>query len=624
MGKQLQKPLLRRALTVALMTTASFAVCLPQTASATTLMDLLRGRSEKRQEVRPAEVIPPAQLADPEPISKVASPRYYTYKPDAQKAIAITAPETPIAAFGADHDLAVAHLAMSQVRVTATQNVADAVQKYYNNNGALIWVDSNGVAEKAKTAMDALALADTVGLDPADYAVTVPQDLASMGDQARQQALMKFELELSAKMLTYVQDTVRGRIDPNRISGYYDFKRKSVPLEPVLDMLRMSPDVGAYLRGRDPSSPQFLALKAELKKLMEQDQEQQSQTVTINLKGILKPGGSNPELANIIAGVKAYGSDALKTDNALTLTNYTGTPEYTPELVSLVEAYQKEQGLKPDGVVGPATVRTMVGHSDADKIEKLVVAMEELRWLPADLGPRYVLINAAAFEAYYINDRQQQLAMRVVVGGPGHQTYFFQNTIQTVEFNPYWGVPRSIIINEMLPKLRRDPSYLDRLGYEVSYKGRRVRSSQIDWNTTSDVDVRQPPGSDNALGDLKILFPNAHAIYMHDTPAKSFFKRDMRALSHGCVRLSEPRVMAAAVMNTTVGDINQQIASGQNRAVQVPQKFPVYVAYFTAWPDKDGVVRYYDDVYNRDEATRKAFVATSAARAGDAKVAVKN
>lgn len=602
-------------MTVALLTTAAFAVCLPQAAGATTLMDLLRGRSEKRQEVKPAEVIPPAQLADPEPISKVAAPRYYTYKTDPQKLISITPPATPIAAFGADHDFAVAHLAMSQVKVSAPPDVAQAVQNYYNKNGALIWVNGDAIADKAKAAADALAAADTVGLDPADYAVSQPQGLEGLDSDARKQALMKFELELSAKMLTYVQDTVRGRLDPNRISGYHDFKRKPVPLDPVLDLLRASPDVAAYLRGRDPASPQFVALKNELKNLVSADRQQQVQPVSINLQGTLKPGGSSPELPNIIAGVKAYGSDALKIDNALTLTNYAGTTDYTPELVKLMQAYQKERGLKADGVIGPATVRTMVGHSNAEKIEKLVVAMEQLRWLPADLGPRYVFINQPAFQAYYFNDHQQQLAMRVVVGAPGHQTFFFQNMIQTVEFNPYWGVPRSIIVNEMLPKLRQDPSYLDRLGYEVSYKGRRVQSSQINWNTTSDVDVRQPPSSDNALGDLKILFPNAHAIYMHDTPAKSFFKRDMRALSHGCVRLAEPRVMAAAVMNTSVEDINQQIASGQNRAVQVPQKFPVYVAYFTAWPDKDGAVQYYDDVYGRDEATRKAFVATSAARA---------
>lgn len=167
----------------------------------------------------------------------------------------------------------------------------------------------------------------------------------------------------------------------------------------------------------------------------------------------------------------------------------------------------------------------------------------------------------------------------------------------------------------MLPKLRADPSYLDRLGYEVSYGGRKVASSQVDWNTTHAVDVRQPPGGDNALGELKILFPNEHAIYMHDTPSKSYFNRDMRALSHGCVRLSEPRVMAAAVMGTTVEEIGKQIASGQNRAVQVPEKIPVYVSYFTAWPNKDGVIEYFDDVYSRDDFTAKAFKATTDARA---------
>ena len=120
---------------------------------------------------------------------------------------------------------------------------------------------------------------------------------------------------------------------------------------------------------------------------------------------------------------------------------------------------------------------------------------------------------------------------------------------------------------------------------------------------------------DNALGELKILFPNAHAIYMHDTPSKSFFNRDMRALSHGCVRLSDPKAMAAAVLGTTKDDVTAQIATGQNKAIKVPVKIPVYVAYFTAWPNKDGVVQYFDDVYDRDAQTLKALEVTSKARA---------
>ena len=181
--------------------------------------------------------------------------------------------------------------------------------------------------------------------------------------------------------------------------------------------------------------------------------------------------------------------------------------------------------------------------------------------------------------------------------------------------NPYWGVPQSIIINEMLPKLRNDPSYLDRLGYQVEVGGRAVSSSSVNWyGSTNAVSVRQPPSSDNALGELKILFPNAHAIYMHDTPAKSFFQRDMRALSHGCIRLVDPRRMAAAVLGTTVAKVGEQIASGQNRAIQVPSKVPVYVSYFTAWPDKDGKVQFFDDVYDRDSAVMKAFSTTTKAR----------
>jgi murein L,D-transpeptidase YcbB/YkuD len=257
----------------------------------------------------------------------------------------------------------------------------------------------------------------------------------------------------------------------------------------------------------------------------------------------------------------------------------------------------------------------MGGDDSATKMHKIKVAMEQLRWLPKDLGSRYVFINQPAFTAYYHNNNKEEFSMRVVVGSPRNQTFFFQDEIELVEYNPYWGVPRSIIVNEMLPELRADPSYLDRLGYETSINGEQVSSSSIDWNSTDSVDVRQPPGRGNALGQLKIMFPNSHAIYMHDTPQKKFFDRDMRALSHGCVRLSDPKKMAAAVMGVTIEEIESEIATGQNHQVRVPEKFPIYVSYFTAFPNKDGVVEYFDDVYSRDAYMDKAFAATAKARA---------
>ncbi|SMC80772.1 L,D-transpeptidase family protein [Rhizobium sp. RU36D] len=617
----------RKTLAAGLLSAVS-AISLPVgDAGATTLMDLLRGgpAANKTQGASKPLFGGTAQeiegaISDPDPLPKITGPRYYTYKTDALRVIQtakfVAAPAadatvtSSTAAPAADP-----RAAMAGVKVSAPDEIAKAIEDYYGSGRPLIWVQAGEISPKAQAAITALAAVGDVGLDAEDYAVTAP-DLSAITDPAaRDLALMQFELTLSAKVLTYVQDTERGRVDPNKLSGYHDFKRKTVNLKPVLNMLRLSPDVAAYLRTRDPDNTQFLAMKAELVRLRAENVGGEA-PITIAPGTVLKPGKDDPELANVIKAIGRKASDALKVEHSVTLANYAGTPQYTPELVALVEGFQKENGLKPDGVVGQATIRKLVGDTNQEKINKLIVSMEQRRWLPDDLGSRFVFINQPAFQAYYFNEGKQQIAMRVVVGSKSNQTYFFQDQIETVEFNPYWGVPQSIIVNEMLPKLRADPSYLDRLGYEVSHGGRKVASSQVNWNTNPNVDVRQPPGGDNALGELKILFPNSHAIYMHDTPSKSFFQRDMRALSHGCVRLAEPRVMAAAVMGTTVAEIGKQIASGQNRAVSVPQKIPVYVSYFTAWPDEAGGLHFYADVYDRDAHTMKAFAAITSSRSG--------
>jgi L,D-transpeptidase YcbB len=443
----------------------------------------------------------------------------------------------------------------------------------------------------------------------------VPSDTFDRNDMAaRERMLVEFEIQLSAATLTYIADTVRGRIDPNKISGYHDFKRKDVNLTGKLGNIARSHDVAAYLKSQTPSGPEFSALKRELETLEAKTGD--APRIVIAPDTLLKPGISNPELANVVAAIRLKGSDALKVDHALTLSAYQGTPDYTPELVALIEGFQKENGLKPDGIVGKASIRILMGGDTTEsKIDKVRIAMEQARWLPADLGGRYVFINQPAYKVYYHDQGAEQFSMRVVVGSKAHQTFFFEDEIQTVEFNPYWGVPQSIIINEMLPKLRNDPGYLDRLGYQVEFKGRPVSSYDVNWNgSMAGVAVRQPPSSDNALGELKILFPNAHAIYMHDTPSKSFFKKDDRALSHGCVRLADPRRMAAAVLGTTVEDVGKQIAGGRNKGVSVPQRIPVYVAYFTAWPNKDGAVEYFNDVYDRDMYMNRALEATRLAR----------
>ncbi|WP_275782946.1 L,D-transpeptidase family protein [Pararhizobium gei] len=599
-----------------------------QQAEALTLMDYFRKKREpvfeELQEMPRASVPQATVQQKPKALPRVSSPQYYTYKAEPLRRIATekladpvvtgsvtataTMPAIPVSFGGARQFL-------PEVSATATGNVAAAVEAFYQGRDRFIWVEGDAPNAAARAALGVLAQAESVGLDPQDYSVAVP-DLTGNGNDpvARVKALLDFEIRMSAAVLTYVQDTVRGRIDPNKISGYHDFKRKPVNLAGKMTAIALSHDVAAYLKAQSPSSPAFLALQREFQTLQAKTGE--APRIVIAPGTLLKPGIANPELANIIAAVREKGSEALKAEHAATLAAYQGTPDYTPDLVALVEGFQKENGLKPDGVVGKASIRILTGgDTTQSKIEKLRVAMEQARWLPADLGDRYVFINQPAFMVYYHEQGAEQFSMRVVVGSKSNQTYFFEDEIQTVEFNPYWGVPQSIIINEMLPKLRRDPGYLDRLGYQVEVGGRPVSSYDVNWGgSTKGVAVRQPPSSDNALGELKILFPNSHAIYMHDTPSKSFFKKDQRALSHGCVRLADPRRMAAAVLGTTVEDVAKQIADGRNKGVSVKEKIPVYVAYFTAWPNKDGVIEYFDDVYERDMYMGRAFEATRAAR----------
>ncbi|MFD1326883.1 L,D-transpeptidase family protein [Mycoplana ramosa] len=623
----------KSAALTALLVTCAFVVvdAAPARAEAPNLLQLLFGK-RKKQEAAPVPMVEAGFQAMPmvkgvakpaAALPRVTGPSYYTYKAEALKPVEMFKLADPVVTGSIDDDRTPLiqrspegeiRRELASVKALAPVESGKAVETFYSQNADLIWVSGSQISDRARAALAVLADAESVGLDAQDYTVDVPSAVFDNADMvARYQELAEFEVNLSAAVATYILDTVRGRINPNRISGYHDFVRKEVNLAAALKNVSRSPDVAAYLRSRAPSGRHFQALAAELKALRAESEA--ADPVVIAAGTLLKPGESNPELANIVKGVVRHGSESLKTEHATTIAAYRDTPEYTPELAALVEAFQKDQGLKPDGVVGQATIRRLTGGDNiADKIFKVQVAMEQARWLPAELGARYVFINQPAYMAYYHDKNDEQFSMRVVVGSKANQTYFFQDEIQTVEFNPYWGVPQSIIINEMLPKLRSDPSYLDRLGYEVEVNGRPVSSTQIDWSSTKGVAVRQPPGDDNALGDLKILFPNAHAIYMHDTPSKSYFKKDMRALSHGCVRLAEPRLMAAAVLGTTVDDVAAQIKKGRNKAVSVPQKIPVYVSYFTAWPNKDGKVEFFDDIYGRDAYMRKAMDATRAAR----------
>ncbi|MTI45692.1 murein L,D-transpeptidase YcbB/YkuD [Roseibium hamelinense] len=580
---------------------------------------------------------------------KVSAPKYYTYKPDAWQTVSLkglsevktasvaqSAEGTPDSGIGAVTEPAApvvltpfdkARPALKTMTLKALPEVGEALNAFYREHPNFLWIEGDDVSPKALQAIMTLADAGKFGLNPDDYKVSMP-DFGAAAENAlvtaaeaevtaRQVALMQFEMELSAAVATYILDGTRGRVDPNRLSGYHDLPRHDVDLVAAFEDLSKSSYVQTDIVSHQPQSTHFKALVTELAALRAADEE--TEVIEIAPGTFLKAGRSSPEVKNIVAAIRKNGSEALKAEHSDTLSAYVDGEDYTPELVALVKAYQKEQDLTPDGIVGKNTIRALVGVTNAAKIAKVELAMERSRWLPEELGARKVFINQPAYTVTYTNPGEQALSMRVVVGKKSNQTNFFYDEIEVVEYNPYWGVPYSIIVNEMIPKLVNDPTYLDRSGYEVTTpSGRQVSSASVNWYAVASkqqsVNVRQYPGRSNALGEVKILFPNRHHIYMHDTPHKRLFQKDARAFSHGCVRLEDPKAMAAAVLGKSKDYVTGQIAQGQNRQEKVEGNIPVYVSYFTAWPEADGTIGYFADVYDRDRHLLKALEKTEKTR----------
>lgn len=609
-----------------------------QQASAQYLFDTLFGGGLKKQKPIARNEFPPAPPArKPVAAPRISAPSYFTYKADpiarvdfspllkgaaSSSASAETTGSVivPVAfalpGEGAGFTEGLAGLA--SLDLMAEKDIAAALNAHYKANPAYLWVDGDAVSARAEEAIRVLGDAGSYGLSPADYAVSVPSAAELSGDpSARQGALMRFEMALSARVLRYVHDATNGRIDPNRISGYHDLPQKPIDNAAVLGELGKGGDVTALLLSGHPKGKEYQALRVELEALKASEEN----AIVVDPKLLLKPGETSAELPKLLHLIARDLDDELGGEFGETLYRLGSSELYVPELVPAIEAVQKRAGLKADGVIGPRTVAALAGTSKAERLEKVTLALEQMRWLPAELGDTRVFINQPAFMASYMENGVETLSMRVVVGARATQTTFFYDTIEQVDYNPYWGVPQSIIVNEMLPRLRRDPGYLDRAGYEVTdAKGRRIPSAAVDWGSYGSkvpYNVRQTPSEDNALGELKILFPNKHAIYMHDTPSKSFFQRDMRALSHGCVRLQNPRAMAAAVLGKSLDYVAGKLAEGHS-SEKVERKIPVYLAYFTAWPNADGKIEYFSDVYDRDSHLKTAIQTTDAARAPSA------
>ena len=256
-----------------------------------------------------------------------------------------------------------------------------------------------------------------------------------------------------------------------------------------------------------------------------------------------------------------------------------------------------------------ALVRELQTPTGDGHLEKIRINLERWRWAPRDLGDRYVLINVPAYQMQVMEGEQPTLAMRVVVGDPEHQTPLFSDLMTYVVFSPYWNIPPDILRNETLPRVARDPDYLQRNNMEVvATSGDVVDPAAIDWSddaSTRGLRFRQAPGPENALGLVKFIFPNNFNVYLHDTPSDKLFFKDTRALSHGCIRVEQPVVLARYVMSErpewTEDRIRNAMHANREQAVTLKKPIPVHIGYWTAWMEADGkTLTFTDDPYGID------------------------
>ena len=291
-----------------------------------------------------------------------------------------------------------------------------------------------------------------------------------------------------------------------------------------------------------------------------------------------------------------------------------------------VRVFQYRMGLSDDGVVGKDTLEALNVPVET-RIEQIRINLERARWILHDLDAHAVVVIVAGFMAYVTEGEEVIWMTRVQVGKPYHMTPLFRDEVSSIEINPTWTVPYSISSKELLPKIKKDPNYLaDRNMIVLDRNGNQVDAAGIDWKSLSanrfPYTLRQQPGPDNALGRIKFMFPNEHAVYLHDTPSKSLFERDYRVFSHGCIRVQNPYLLAQILLDDnekwSVEKIEAAVDSRVTQRIVLDRKIPIYLTYWTAAVDDDLEVNFSRDPYNRDERVLagldKPFVAPEQVR----------
>ena len=516
-------------------------------------------------------------------------------------------PESPKALIGHTEAVRVAIQEQLSAKFTnaseARKSEQGALVEYYSiAENRLLWIDEKGFNDRAKSVIGEIGKADEYGLRSSDY----PLPKAAGDGAVDAKWLADAEIKISFAVLGYARDARGGRIEPQRLTPNLDPELALPnPLE-VIESIAFRSDPSAYLRSFQPDQPQFEALRKALIAARGGDPNTTIERI---------PDGPTLQL-----GIEHDQVALLRKRLDIPVEDGGKETVFDDSVHAAVQRFQEDHGVLPDGLVGPGTRRLLNGqHQQATSPAKsrlILLNMERWRWLPHDLGSFYVTVNIPEFMLRVMEDSRPAFTTRVVVGKPDKQTPIFSNEMQTIVFGPYWNMPNSIKTEEIRPYIREEGGWfggggwntavLERHNLRVNIGGREIDPSRIDWNRIDirSLNIYQPPGPDNVLGNVKFLFPNKHDVYMHDTPQKFLFAKPVRAESHGCMRVQNPDQLALTLLKQdqgwSAGRVASAIQTGYDQQIPLRQKIPVYVTYFTLWANSDGSLSSFGDLYGHD------------------------
>lgn len=468
---------------------------------------------------------------------------------------------------------------------------------YTRREHAPAWVDNRRPTDRAADAIAVLNTARQHGFDPQEYGaaelLAMSQEVETIDKESpeRLKKVAEFDARLTAGLLAFGRDVAIGRTTSSKWKALRAAPDYVAALTKAADG-----DVKAWVEVMRPPHPEYVALQKSLDAL----NGQKEKGGWVSVPAITKPGSSGSAVVALRQRLAASGH--FKGDPA-------ASNNYDADVEAAVKSFQELHSIKATGIVDKDTLAIMNIPLDT-RIRQVALNLQRWRWMPDELGDRHFVVNVPHFHLIAREHGKPVMDIRVVVGKVGNNTPLFSDEMESVVFSPYWNIPDSIAQGETLPAIARDPNYLARQNIEIMRVsgGERVTASDVDWDNPDALKgyaFRQRPGSGNALGYVKFLFPNQHNVYLHDTPADNLFGKPTRAFSHGCIRVEEPEQLAKYVLRDypewDEASIFSAMRAGTEKHVKLKEKVPVHIVYFTAWVDENGGLHFQPDIYGYDQ-----------------------